>query len=116
MRFHQKFGYKEVAYFPQIGYKFEQWHDVLWMQKELQQFVGDVPKFIPLPIDTIIIALDCLFAKCFILKLIKRCYEKMVSAVCCKIFQGACLRVARLLAGLSRESIQKRFVIFIQTH
>ena len=36
----------------------------------------------------------------------------MVSAVCCKIFQGACLRVARLLAGLSRESIQKRFCNF----
>ena len=50
VRFHQKFGYKEVAYFPQIGYKFEQWHDVLWMQKEVQQFVGDVPKFIPYPL------------------------------------------------------------------
>ena len=38
----------------------------------------------------------------------------MVSAVCSKIFQGACLRVARLLAGLSRESIQKRFAILFK--
>ncbi|WP_291293093.1 GNAT family N-acetyltransferase [Enterococcus sp.] len=47
VRFHQKFGYKEVAFFPKIGHKFNQWYDVLWMQKELQQFDGEIPSFVP---------------------------------------------------------------------
>lgn len=34
--FHEKFGFQQVAVFPKIGYKFGEWQDVLWMQKELQ--------------------------------------------------------------------------------
>jgi L-amino acid N-acyltransferase YncA len=51
LRFHQKFGYEQVACFPQIGYKFDAWHDVLWMQKELQAFEVEVPEFIPYPLS-----------------------------------------------------------------
>lgn len=46
-QFHEKLGYQKVAYFKHFGYKFEKWHDIVWMQKEL----GGVPKkpqpFIP---------------------------------------------------------------------
>lgn len=33
--FHHKRGYQKVAHFPKIGYKFDQWHDIIWMQKQL---------------------------------------------------------------------------------
>lgn len=33
--FHHKLGYQQVAHFHQVGYKFEQWHDIIWMQKQL---------------------------------------------------------------------------------
>ena len=32
---HKKRGYVQVAHFPKIGYKFNQWHDIVWMQKSL---------------------------------------------------------------------------------
>ena len=32
---HEKRGYVQVAHFPKVGYKFEQWHDIVWMQKTL---------------------------------------------------------------------------------
>ena len=32
---HEKRGYVQVAHFPKVGYKFEQWHDIVWMQKIL---------------------------------------------------------------------------------
>ena len=35
--FHKKFGYKTVAHFTKCGYKFGQWHDMIWMEK----FTGD---------------------------------------------------------------------------
>ena len=35
--FHKKFGYKTVAHFTKCGYKFGQWHDMIWMEK----FIGD---------------------------------------------------------------------------
>lgn len=45
--FHEKFGYKQVAHFTKCGYKFDRWHDMIWMEKML----GDHPKqplaFIP---------------------------------------------------------------------
>lgn len=34
---HQKRGYEQVAHFPKIGYKFEQWHDIVWLQKTLDK-------------------------------------------------------------------------------
>ena len=32
---HEKRGYVQVAHFPKVGYKIEQWHDIVWMQKTL---------------------------------------------------------------------------------
>ena len=33
---HKKRGYVQVAHFPKVGYKFEQWHDIVWMQKTIE--------------------------------------------------------------------------------
>ena len=33
---HEKRGYVQVAHFPKIGYKFNKWHDVVWMQKTIE--------------------------------------------------------------------------------
>lgn len=41
--FHEKFGYQQVAAFKKIGFKFNQWHDVLWLQKMLQTAPENVP-------------------------------------------------------------------------
>ena len=32
---HKKRGYVQVAHFPNIGYKFNKWYDIVWMQKNL---------------------------------------------------------------------------------
>ena len=34
---HRKRGYKQVAHFPKIGYKFENWHDIVWLQRSLDK-------------------------------------------------------------------------------
>ena len=34
---HRKRGYQQVANFPKIGYKFERWHDIVWLQKSLEK-------------------------------------------------------------------------------
>ena len=34
---HLKRGYQQVAHFPKIGYKFERWHDIIWLQKSLDK-------------------------------------------------------------------------------
>lgn len=47
LRFHEKLGYQEVANFPKIGYKFDQWLDVVWLQKYLTEVEGTLPPFIP---------------------------------------------------------------------
>lgn len=36
IRFHEKMGYKYVGAFEKIGYKFNRWYDVIWMQKRLE--------------------------------------------------------------------------------
>lgn len=33
---HKKRGYVQVAHFPKIGFKFNQWYDIVWMQKTIQ--------------------------------------------------------------------------------
>lgn len=33
--FHQKLGFQSVGIFHQCGYKFEKWHDVIWMEKRI---------------------------------------------------------------------------------
>lgn len=49
LAFHEKRGYQQVACFPNIGYKFGAWQDVLWLQKT----VGNRPEvptaFVPYP-------------------------------------------------------------------
>jgi phosphinothricin acetyltransferase len=45
--FHKKLGYQQVANFPKIGYKFDQWLDVIWLQKFLTEVKGEMPPFIP---------------------------------------------------------------------
>lgn len=34
---HEKLGYQEVGHFKEIGYKFGEWHDTIWMQKRLDE-------------------------------------------------------------------------------
>ncbi len=34
--FHQKRGFSQVAHFPKMGYKFDKWHDIVWLQKRLK--------------------------------------------------------------------------------
>ena len=41
---HEKRGYVKVAQFPKIGYKFDQWHDIIWMQKTLDGPVRKIEK------------------------------------------------------------------------
>lgn len=35
--FHKKFGYKTVAQFTKCGYKFNTWHDIIWMEKFIEK-------------------------------------------------------------------------------
>lgn len=37
IKFHEKLGYQQVGNFPNVGYKFNQWYDILWLQKALQE-------------------------------------------------------------------------------
>lgn len=39
---HKKRGYIQVAHFPKIGYKFNQWHDIVWMQKTIEGSVKNL--------------------------------------------------------------------------
>ena len=39
---HRKRGYQQVAHFPKIGYKFERWHDIVWLQKSLEKEVRPI--------------------------------------------------------------------------
>ncbi|BDD42723.1 GNAT family N-acetyltransferase [Streptococcus ruminantium] len=32
---HEKMGYKQVAHLKKVGYKFGNWHDIVWLQKSL---------------------------------------------------------------------------------
>lgn len=36
--FHEKMGFTRFAVYEKVGYKFNQWHDVLWMKKEIASF------------------------------------------------------------------------------
>ena len=41
---HEKRGYVKVAQFPKIDYKFDQWYDIIWMQKSLDGPVKEIEK------------------------------------------------------------------------
>ena len=34
--FHTKFGFEKVGHFPKVGYKFNEWRDIIWMQKVIK--------------------------------------------------------------------------------
>lgn len=35
LAFHLQRGYEQVAHFKEVGYKFEAWHDIVWLQKQV---------------------------------------------------------------------------------
>ncbi len=44
VRFHERFGFKQIAYFEACGYKFNQWCDMIWMEKR----IGDPHHVLPI--------------------------------------------------------------------
>ena len=46
--FHLKMGYMPLAYFEDIGYKFNQWHGTEWFSKDLQPSGSAPKKIIPI--------------------------------------------------------------------
>ena len=32
---HEKFGFERVGFYKSVGYKFDRWHDIVHLQKEL---------------------------------------------------------------------------------
>ena len=46
-KFHEKFGFYEVAHFHKCGYKFGKWHDMIWMEKMIGNHDEPTLPFIP---------------------------------------------------------------------
>lgn len=42
--FHQRMGFDLVGRFHNSGYKFDQWFDMIWMEKKLGEYNADPPK------------------------------------------------------------------------
>ena len=47
--FHERFGYRLAAHFNRSGYKQGEWHDMIWMEKELCAHSIPPLPFIPFP-------------------------------------------------------------------
>jgi len=47
VRFHEKLGYEKVGTFKKVGFKFNRWLDVTWMQKTLNNRDNEMTKVIP---------------------------------------------------------------------
>lgn len=47
--FHESLGFQKVGMFPRSGWKFECWHDVVWMELPLRQRVTAPEPLIPFP-------------------------------------------------------------------
>ena len=45
--FHEALGFKEVSKFEHIGYKFNAWHTIVWMTKDINEHSENTPKVIP---------------------------------------------------------------------
>lgn len=43
MRFHEKMGYKLVGTFHKCGYKFNNWYNMIWMEKMINEHVTNQP-------------------------------------------------------------------------
>jgi len=54
-KFHKSFGFIQIALFEKSGYKFNQWHDMIWMQKKLGNYqeVKEVIRFSQLDIKSV---------------------------------------------------------------
>ena len=37
-KFHKKFGFKETGLYKKTGYKFGQWHDLIWLHKKIRDY------------------------------------------------------------------------------
>jgi L-amino acid N-acyltransferase YncA len=48
LRLHQSLGFQPIGVYPRIGFKFGNWHDVVWLQLRLQEAPVPVPE--PLPV------------------------------------------------------------------
>jgi L-amino acid N-acyltransferase YncA len=48
---HESFGFKKIAHFNKVGYKFGQWHDVGWWELFLEQHKSEPSE--PIPINQI---------------------------------------------------------------
>ena len=35
LKFHEKNGFIKIGHFPNIGYKMGEWHDIIWMNKTI---------------------------------------------------------------------------------
>lgn len=46
--FHEKHGYATVAHFHKSGYKFGTWHDMIWMEKFINEHSDHQKPFIPI--------------------------------------------------------------------
>ena len=45
--FHKALGFKEVARFPHIGYKFDSWYSMVWMVKDINTPEHNMKDIIP---------------------------------------------------------------------
>lgn len=39
---HKKYGFEQVGYFKNAGYKFDRWLNLVWLQKELNDYSGEI--------------------------------------------------------------------------
>ncbi len=49
VRFHQRMGYTLVGQFHQVGYKFDRWYHMVWMEKALGAHTVPPAPFLPFP-------------------------------------------------------------------
>lgn len=47
--FHESFGYQTIAHFHKSGYKFNTWHDMIWMEKFINEHNIPPESFVPYP-------------------------------------------------------------------
>lgn len=47
--FHEKLGYRTVGRFSRCGYKFDQWYDMIWMEKVIGSYQTPASPLIPFP-------------------------------------------------------------------
>lgn len=54
-RFHHRLGFEKIGVFKKCGYKFKQWHDVVWMDKQIGNYddVKDIILFSDLTLEQI---------------------------------------------------------------